>query len=35
MAHEGGFDLADYPAVRAWVGRVEAGLGIGAYAGPA
>ena len=35
MAHEGGFDLAAYPAVRAWVGRVEAGLGIGAYAGPA
>jgi glutathione S-transferase len=34
MAHEGGFDLADYPSVRAWVGRVEAGLGIGAYAGP-
>jgi glutathione S-transferase len=32
MAHEGGFDLAAYPAVRAWVGRVEAGLGIGAYA---
>ncbi|MCJ2136815.1 glutathione S-transferase family protein [Methylobacterium sp. J-026] len=31
MAHEGGFDLADYPAVRAWIGRVEAGLGIGPY----
>ena len=30
MAHEGGFDLAAYPAVRAWIGRVEAGLGIGA-----
>ena len=35
MAHEGGFDLADYPAIRAWVGRVEGGLGIGPYAGPA
>ena len=34
MAHEGGFDLAPYPAVRAWVARVEAGLGIGPYAGP-
>ena len=32
MAHEGGFDLAAYPAIRAWIGRVEAGLGIGAYA---
>ena len=28
VAHEGGFDLADYPAVRGWIGRVEAGLGI-------
>ena len=28
MAHEGGFDLAAYPAVTAWVARVEAGLGI-------
>jgi glutathione S-transferase len=27
-AHEGGFDLARYPAVRAWVGRVEAALNI-------
>jgi glutathione S-transferase len=35
MAHEGGFDLAPYPAVRAWIGRVEAGLGIGPYAAPA
>jgi glutathione S-transferase len=34
MAHEGGFDLAPYPAIRAWIGRVEAGLGIGAYAAP-
>jgi glutathione S-transferase len=32
MAHEGGFDLAAFPAVRAWIGRVEAGLGIGPYA---
>ena len=24
LAYEGGFDLAPYPAVRAWVGRVEA-----------
>ncbi len=28
VAHQGGFDLADYPAVKAWVSRVEAGLGI-------
>jgi glutathione S-transferase len=28
VAHEGGFDLADYPAVQAWVGRVEAALGL-------
>lgn len=28
VAHEGGFDLANYPAVKAWVGRVEAALGI-------
>lgn len=28
VAHEGGFDLADYPAVRDWVRRVEAALGI-------
>lgn len=27
-AHEGGFDLADYPAVQAWVARVEADLPI-------
>ena len=26
--HEGGFDLADHPAVKAWVGRVEAALPI-------
>ena len=24
VAHEGGFDLAGYPAVRAWIARVEA-----------
>ena len=28
VAHEGGFDLDGYPAVKAWVGRVEAALGI-------
>ncbi|MCI3132008.1 glutathione S-transferase family protein [Phenylobacterium aquaticum] len=28
VAHEGGFDLADYPRVKAWVGRVEATLKI-------
>lgn len=28
VAHEGGFDLADYPAVKAWVARVEAALKI-------
>jgi len=28
MAHEGGFDLAAYPAVKAWVARVEAELDI-------
>jgi glutathione S-transferase len=28
VAHEGGFDLADYPAVDAWVKRVEATLPI-------
>jgi glutathione S-transferase len=29
VAHEGGFDLADYPKVKAWVARVEQALGIG------
>ncbi|OYU15686.1 MAG: glutathione S-transferase [Alphaproteobacteria bacterium PA4] len=29
VAHEGGFDLAEWPAVAAWVTRVEAVLGIG------
>jgi glutathione S-transferase len=28
VAHEGGFDLAQYPAVKAWVARVEAALNI-------
>ncbi len=28
MAHEGGFDLAGYPKVKAWVARVEAALNI-------
>ena len=29
VAHEGDFDLDAYPAVKAWVARVEAELGIG------
>lgn len=29
VAHEGGFSLDDYPAVKAWVGRVETALAIG------
>ena len=28
VAHEGGFDLADFPRTTAWVARVEAALGI-------
>lgn len=28
VAHEGGFDLSDYPKVKAWVARVEAALKI-------
>ncbi len=28
VAHEGGFNLNDYPAVKAWVARVEAALKI-------
>jgi len=28
VAHEGGLDLASYPAVRAWIARVEAALDI-------
>ncbi|TXN46906.1 glutathione S-transferase family protein [Methylobacterium sp. WL7] len=31
MAHEGGFDLAPYPALRPWIARVETALGIGPY----
>jgi glutathione S-transferase len=31
MAHEGGFDLAPYPALRPWITRVETALGIGPY----
>jgi glutathione S-transferase len=30
VAHEGGFDLENYPAVKAWVSRVEDALGIAA-----
>ena len=33
MAHECGFDLAPFPRIRAWIGRVEDGLGIGPYQG--
>ena len=29
VAHEGGFTMADYPGVVAWVGRVETAVGIG------
>ena len=29
VAHEGGFDLEDYPRIRDWVGRTEAALNIG------
>lgn len=29
VAHEGGFDLAPYPAVSGWVSRVEQAVGIG------
>jgi len=29
LAHEGGFDLSERPAVRAWIGRAEDALGIG------
>lgn len=29
VAHEGGFDLTNYPAVSAWVKRVEASLPVG------
>ena len=30
VAHEGGFDLAAYPRLVAWIGRVETALGIAA-----
>jgi len=30
VAHDGGFDLANYPRVKAWVGRVEQALKIAA-----
>jgi glutathione S-transferase len=30
VADEGGFNLADYPGVQAWIGRVEKALGIAA-----
>ncbi|HST92702.1 MAG TPA: glutathione S-transferase family protein [Brevundimonas sp.] len=29
VAREGGFDLSPYPAIRRWIGRVEAAFGIG------
>ena len=29
VAHEGGFDLSSYPAVKWWIARVEAAFGIG------
>ena len=29
VAHEGGFDLGSHPAIRRWIGRVEAEFGIG------
>jgi glutathione S-transferase len=29
VAHEGDFDLAAYPAIQQWIGRVEAAFGIG------
>jgi glutathione S-transferase len=32
LAHEGGFDLAPRPAVRAWIGRCERTLGLQAVA---
>lgn len=29
VAHEGGFDLAEFPSVERWVSRVEGALSIG------
>lgn len=34
VAHEGGFDLAPYPAIRRWIGRVETAFGIEAVVAP-
>lgn len=31
MAEQGGFALQDYPAIRSWIGRAEAGLGLPAF----
>jgi len=31
MAHDGGFDLADYPCLKAWVARVETELNLPSY----
>jgi glutathione S-transferase len=28
MAHQGGFDLSQFPATQAWIGRVEGELGL-------
>jgi glutathione S-transferase len=34
VAHEGGFELSPYPAIRDWIGRTEAVFGIRPQAGP-
>jgi glutathione S-transferase len=34
VAHEGGFELSPYPAIREWIGRTEAVFGIRPQAGP-
>ncbi|AVT83169.1 glutathione S-transferase [Rhodopseudomonas palustris] len=31
IAEQGGFALQDYPAIRSWIGRAEAGLGLPAF----
>lgn len=31
MAEQGGFELHDYPAIRGWISRAEAGLGLPAF----